>query len=349
VNHPKNKTSLRRKWRATWRDSLLLLKDFGVPLALFGLLVVGGGLLYYGLALQAGEGPDNSVEAIYDTLAMVFLQGEGDFPHAAYLQVFYFFVPVIGIAILAQGLADFGILFFNRRTRSREWEAAVASTFSKHIVLAGLGHLGFRVVQKLHELDQEVVVIDLNPREDLVEAVRAMNLPVLHGDGTRETILEAAGVGRAKTIVLCTQNDSLNLQMAVKARSLNPDIHVIMRIFDDDFAQALEKQFGFSAMSATGMAAPIFAATAAGMDITAPITIEGQSLSLARLQVSPQSKLVKRCVSQVEQGYQLSVVLLRHADEDDFHPAGDRQLLAGDTLAVLGGPEQINRLAQDNR
>ena len=226
---------------------------------------------------------------------------------------------------------------------------AVASTFNHHIILIGLGHLGFRVAQQLRELNQEVVAVEAQPREEMRDQLRRLDVPVLQGDGTRETILEQAGVRRARAIMLCTQNDNLNLHMAVKARSMNPDIRVITRIFDDDFARALQQQFGFSALSATGMAAPVFAATAAGMDISHPITIEGKALSLARLNVASQSKLVAQTVNQIEQKYDVSVVLLRHDGASDMHPAGDVGLAANDVLAVLAGAEQINRLAQDNR
>ena len=226
---------------------------------------------------------------------------------------------------------------------------AVASTFNSHIVLVGLGHLGYRVVTQLHEMNQDVVVIESKPRDDLVANLRAFDIPILEGDATREALLDAAGIQRARVLVLCTQNDNLNMQIAVKARSMNKDVRVIMRIFDDDFARALQQQFGFTALSATGMAAPVFAATAAGMDISHPITVEGQALSLARMDVLPKSKLVGLSVSQIEQQYDMSVVLLRHANGRDLHPAGDKRIAANDTIAVLGGHEQINRLAQDNR
>ena len=345
----KKTPSLRRQLRAAWRDTFLLLRDFRAPLFLFALVIIGGGLLYFDLAQRASEPIRTPVEAIYLALTLVFLQGGGSFPETWYLQIFYFAMPIIGISILAQGLADFGVLLFNRRARGKEWEMAVASTFNNHIILVGLGHLGFRVVVQLRELNQDVVVIEANPREDLVASVRALDVPVVQGDGTRETILEEAGVRRARAIMLCTQNDNLNLHMAVKARSMRPNIRVITRIFDDDFAHALQQQFGFSALSATGMAAPVFAATAAGMDISQPITVEGKSLSLARLNVAPQSKLAALSVNQVEQKYDVSVVLLRHDSQSDMHPAGDVRLAANDVLAVLAGAEQINRLAQDNR
>ena len=95
--------------------------------------------------------------------------------------------------------------------------------------------------------------------------------------------LEAANIKDARTIILASQNDAMNLQIALKARSMNPKIKVVIRIFDEDFAHALQDQFGFIALSATEMAAPVFAAAASGVDVTNPISIEGQLLSLARL------------------------------------------------------------------
>ena len=338
-----------RRLRATWRDTVLLLRDFRAPLFLFLLIVAGGGVAYSLLAAYAGEPVDTLGEAIYLALTMVFFQGANDFPHVWYLQLFYFIMPLLGLGVLAQGLADFGVMLFNRRQRSKEWEMAVASTFNHHVVVVGLGHLGYRVVWQLHELNRDVVVIEAAPREDLVANLRAFEIPILTGDATREALLEAAGIRRARVLVLCTQNDNLNMQIAVKARSLNKDVRVIMRIFDDDFARALQQQFGFTALSATGMAAPVFAATAAGMDISYPITVEGQAFSLARLDVTPQSNLAGLAIGEIEQQYDVSVVLLRHANGRDFHPASDRRIAANDVIAVLGGHAQINRLAQANR
>ena len=56
----------------------------------------------------------------------------------------------------------------------------------------------------------------------------------------------------------------------------------------------------FTAMSATGMAAPAFASAASGVDITRPITVEGETLSLARMKVQPNSKLISMTVSGIE-------------------------------------------------
>jgi voltage-gated potassium channel len=341
-----------RPLRAAWRDSLLLIRQFIWPLLLFVTAVIMGGIIYHNLARQLGEpiGSSDLGEAAYHVMGLTFFQPLGDeLPNDIRLELFYFVMPLIGLLLLALGLTDFGVLFFNRRQRSKEWEMAVASTFNHHIVLIGLGHLGFRVVKELHELDQDVVAIELNPREELVTQTQAMGIPVVAGDARREEILKGVGLKKARTLVICTQNDSVNLQIAFKARKLNPQINVVIRIFDEEFSNSIQEQFGFRAMSATGMSAPTFATAAANVDITRPITIEGESFSLAKLEIGHKSILVGQSISGIEQNYDVSIVLLRHKHESDFHPAGERTLGGGDTIAVLAGHNQINRLVDENR
>jgi Trk K+ transport system NAD-binding subunit len=338
-----------RQWKATWRDTIILLNEFRAPLILFTVAVVGGGLAYAAIADLVGEPVQSLSEAIYIVLTAAFLQPVGDFPKYFGLQIFHFLMPVVGVVILAQGLADFGSLLFNRRARSKEWEMAVASTMNKHIVLVGLGHLGYRVAQRLHEMGESVVVVEIKLGTHTTDAAREMGIPVIQADARHAGALEGANIKDAKTIILASQEDAMNLQIALKARTLNPKIQVVIRIFDEDFAHALQEQFGFTALSATEMAAPVFAAAAAGADVTNPISIEGQQLSLARMTIPSSSSLASKTVGYVEDNYHLNIILLRHDHQSEMHPTDTRPLHAGDTLAVLGGPEQLSRLMQANQ
>ena len=338
-----------RQVKASWRDTRLLLGEFATPLLIFVLVVIGGGISFYFLSSRAGEPVGNLLEAFYMVLAMTFLQSAGEFPDTWYLGIFYFIMPVIGVSLLAQGITEFSVMLFNRRARGKEWEIAVASTFSNHIILVGLGHLGYRVAEELNIMEQDTVIIENNPKADLTAAVKKMGIPVIHEDASHELTLESAGIRQARAIILCTQNDSLNLKVALKARNLNPDIQVILRIFDDDFAQGLHEQFGFSAFSATGMAAPAFAAAASGINITPPILVEGQSMSLAHLKIDDGASFVDTTVSDVEQNYKLSVVFIRRDGSSDFHPPAGYQLAARDELVVLGGLNEIRAFTGDNR
>ncbi len=338
-----------RKLKAGWRDTWILLRQFRQPLLIFFFLMVGCGLLYYRLSANTANPANSITESIYVVLTLTFLQPIEPFPSIWYLQAFYFLMPIAGIGILALGLADFGVLFFNRKARGKDWQMAVASTFTNHVVLIGLGHLGFKVVLRLNQIGQYVVIIELAEKPHLTETLYELGIPVINEDATRIDALNSANIKRAKAIMLCTQNDSLNLEIALKARNLNPDIDVIIRIFDDDFAESLHQQFGFHALSATGMAAPLFAAAAASVDITPPITIEGQPHILARMEIAPKSKLPGLTVADIEERYQASLVFLRQNGKTLFHPEGTIAILSGASLAVFGTPEKINLILNENR
>jgi voltage-gated potassium channel len=151
--------SLIRWWRGvrqSARNVMVLFRQFRGALIAFLLTVVGGGLVYYLLAQQAQDPqrPASLMEAFYLALSMIFLQAGTEFPQVWYLQIFFFILPLLGLGILGQGAADFGVLLFNRQARGEAWEVAVADTYSNHIVIVGLGHLGFRIARALHELDE---------------------------------------------------------------------------------------------------------------------------------------------------------------------------------------------------
>ena len=344
----KKELVLRRKIRASIRDTWLLLREFAWPLFAFIVAIGGGGILYYALSLHAGKTISNPFASIYNVLLLTFLQNAEEFPDQWYLEIFYFVMPIIGIIIVSHGVTEFGLMLFNRRAHGKEWEMAVASTYSNHHIMVGLGHLGYRVVRTLNEMDQDVVVVEANPSAELVANVRRMGIPVIEENASREAALEAARIQDARSIILCTQNDSLNLQIALKARHMNPAIRVVIRIFDDDFAQSLKEQFNFTAFSATNMAAPAFAAAAADVEMTNPITIEGKTLSLARLSITAGSRYAKMTVGEMEKQYNISVVLLRRNHTSDLHPDPEIQLASEDALAILGEPAEIGVLVQEN-
>ena len=70
-------------------------------------------------------------------------------------------------------------------------------------------------------------------------------------------------------------------------------------------------------------------------DVTNPISIEGQQLSLARLTIAASSPLASKTVGYVEDNYHLNIILLRHDHSSEMHPTDTRPLDAGDTLGVV--------------
>jgi len=80
--------------------------------------------------------------------------------------------------------------------------------------------------------------------------------------------------------------------------------------------------------------------------MTRPITIEGQAFNLASVCVADIPILIGKTVCEIEDQYEISVVLLRRGADSDFHPAGEREITTADTLAVLGASSAISALVQ---
>jgi Trk K+ transport system NAD-binding subunit len=334
-----------RELQAGLRDTLVLLNEFKGTLFGFTITFVIGGWLYFEFSKLAGD-PRSLAESIFLVLSMVFLQANTEFPAEWYRQIFFFAMPVIGLALLARG-ADFGVLLFNRHSRGEAWQMAVASTYSNHVVLVGLGHLGFRVAKELHNLGDDVLVVERDPEADLLAEAEALKIPIIKADATKPETLQAAGVPRARVIIVCTSNDTMNLQMAMKVRAMNSKARVLVRVFDEDFAKQIENQFGIDQVfSASTLAAPAIAGAATQSDVTSPIALAGRTLSLARFNVNA---LAGKTIEAIENEFDCTIVLLERHSKSDLHPHNDLTLAAGDQIAIFAEPPTLNKLSRANR
>lgn len=88
------------------------------------------------------------------------------------------------------------------------------------IVVAGFGEVGGKVVELLTDVGEEVIVIDREEREG-VKVV---------GDVLDPRVLEQAGVGSAKAVVLAVDTDSATMFATVIVKDLAPHVPVIARV-----------------------------------------------------------------------------------------------------------------------
>jgi voltage-gated potassium channel len=62
---------------------------------------------------------------------------------------------------------------------------------------------------------------------------------VIRGDAKRHSVLQAAGIERARGICIAIDNDADNLYITITAKSLNPKLIVITRAGQQRYAQAM--------------------------------------------------------------------------------------------------------------
>jgi voltage-gated potassium channel len=341
--------TLRQSIKTNWRDFRVLLRAFSRPLILFlGTLIVFG-LLYRVLSQLAGLDVPSPVQAIFLMLQMIFLQANISFPEVWYLQLFFFVMPIIGIALLSAGVANLGAKLFNKAERGQDWEVAFASTFSDHVIVCGLGKLGYRVVLQLLKFSQSIVSIEQDVSKPFITQIRDLDVPVILGDARLRDALVKAKIDHAAAIVCCTDNDLTNLDIALDAREMNPQIKVVLRMFDDDLARKIERGFGIhTVFSTSGLAAPAFAAAATRAHIDYSFYVGDTLLNVSQIVVTADSPMVSKTIEDIERANDLTIVMQQTATESRMHPHSDAVIHAGDLLVVFASLETLGQLGMTN-
>jgi len=340
-----------RNLRALWRDTRVLIGQFRVSLLLFGALICIGTLSLHFL-YPDGRGSEDLdwIRSLYHATTLIFFQCSLDFPSAPILQILFFIVPPIGLGVVVEGILRFSTALFNRRERKEAWQVAIASTYRDHIVVCGLGRVGYQVVRVLLRLGEDVIGVECNTECELLDELRQMGVPILLGDARQSETLEQARVEDASAIVVCTEDDLSNLAIALGARELKPGIKVVMRMFDGQLAQKVRSGFGIhTAFSTSALAAPVFAAAATRAQIDHSFYVDDLLMNVARATINPSSTLAGYTIGQLELEFDISVILYRGSDTLDLHPSPDIVLHGNDHLMVFSSLEALAHLQEKCR
>ncbi len=346
----RRRTRFARVMRALWRDTSALWREFRVPIVVFLLVTLGGGWLY-GELYQHARGYDIPlIDRPYIMLQLMILETPEDAPPEWYLVAFWYLLPPIAAFIIGRGAVDFVRLFFNRGERRRAWEEAVASTYRNHIIILGVGHVGLRVARTLAGMGFEVVGIDVKSKPETEIELAALGIPLLVEDGRSLGVLERAGLRSALAFIACTANDHTNLEAIMRARDLNPNVRIVARMWDDQFSKQMKQFMGVEAvMSASDLAAPAFAGSAVGVEITQTIHVNGMDYSLIRLTVEPGSFLDGQEVGTLQTQNQMDIVLHGRDGSTEVQPSRQTVVQAGDTLVIFARHDQILSVVSRNR
>ncbi|MGH3109010.1 MAG: cation:proton antiporter [Rubrobacter sp.] len=96
-----------------------------------------------------------------------------------------------------------------------------------HAVVAGYGRVGSFVARLLHRLDKPFVVVEANPGR--ADEAKAAGFPTVYGDVAAVPVLEAAGTGGARLVVL-TVPDAIAVRLAVeRVQGIAPEADLLVR------------------------------------------------------------------------------------------------------------------------
>jgi voltage-gated potassium channel len=321
-----------RRWTLTW---LLIVG----AIAAIGTL---GYVVFFGWSLS---------DALYMTVITLTTEGykevrQLDDPGRAWTAL----VAVAGVGII------FGTVGFVAETfvaealsgrRQRQRMANTVAALKDHFILCGYGRVGSTVAAELKHAGVAVVVIDSVAASTDV-AARDGHL-IVEGDATRDDVLLAAGVARAKALITTVDTDAVNVYVTLSARALNPRLFIVARANEEGSEAKLRQAGADRAVSPYTRAGRQIAELATRPRVADFIDFalsHGQlAFSIEEVEVAPDGPLAGQTVADLaNRGIHVMAIVTHGPRQFETSAPMDRVLVAGDQLIVSGTAEVLQAL-----
>jgi Trk K+ transport system NAD-binding subunit len=210
--------------------------------------------------------------------------------------------------------------------------------------------MGTKVLEYLASAGLPVVVVDntCGPDDPRLRGAR-----LVRGDCRRREVLESAGVRDAGGVLVLTADDLLNISTALTVRSLNAQVRIVVRMFNQQLVgqlgQAVHNVFGLSTSLLTAPILALAAMTGQGLAAFSLGTGPADRRQVVEVAVGPASPLRGHTIAAVAGPRDATPVahlsghgdgarwrLLLDVDPDALLEAGDRLVLCGEPRALEG-------------
>lgn len=303
------------------------------------------------------------IESIYMVVITIFGVGFGEVRpiQTTTLRVFTILVIVCGYASVAYIIGGFLQVVtdgeINQAIRYRR-KIMEINRLHNHVIICGFGRLGQVMARKLKDSQEAAVIID--SCADRITLAEEMGYLALVGNATDETILQAAGIDRARFLATVLPDDAANVFITLTARGLNADLTILAR---GELPSTENK------LRLAGADHVVLPATIGGLRMAHMVThpaaldfldqndgsstinelLEPYEIQIEELAIVPDSPLIGRTIADIEVRGKggFIVMALRREDGSTFkHPEHETIVMMGDTLVVMGHKGDIPKFAQ---
>ncbi|MCK5435518.1 MAG: potassium channel protein, partial [Nitrosomonadaceae bacterium] len=265
-----------------------------------------------------------------------------------------------------------------RRFSAAEWMnramqlttiAAQTMAEEQHVILCGYGRSGQNLSRLLEKESVPFIALDLDPRR--IQDATAAGESVVYGDAARYEVLIAAGLMRAKLLVVSYADTISALKILRHVQTLRPELPVVVRTLDDTDIDLL-KEAGAAEVVAEIMEGSIMLASHALMHLGVPLNrvlnrmretreqryslfrgfyrgISDEEESGERMQprlqnvmIVPGSAAVGKTLKELNLGsFLVEVPAIRRKNVRELLPNDETRLEAGDVLVLRGAQENL--------
>jgi hypothetical protein len=187
------------------------------------------------------------INAVYFVVTTVATVGYGDFN----LRDASIESKIVGISLIIVSSVFISLIFslvingiLNKRVQIAMGRKKYF--YKDHIILCGLGRLGYFIADELFKKGNKIVIIESQNNSLNVDYFRKRNVEVYSGDARKADVLIDAGVESCQTLISVLDNDIANLEIGLVAKHYNPNIKLVLRIFDDNMADIIKSKFNIN-------------------------------------------------------------------------------------------------------
>lgn len=257
--------------------------------------------------------------------------------------------------------------------RRDKTDPSARTMLGDHLIIVGFGLNGRHLSQAAAAAGIPRVIIEMNPRT--VRTETAAGLPIFYGDASQESVLDHAGLRRARLIVIVISDPAATQRIVETARRLNPGIYIISRtrfltqleplfelgadeVVPEDYEASVEvvarvlsrylvpkddierflaglRSDHYRMLRSLSQEAPTM-----GMP-----SLEIPDTEIAAIRIHPDSVVTGKSLAETElrRKYGVTALALRRNQHVAPNPSADDKLEADDVLVLFGSPEDIAR------
>ena len=294
----------------------------------------------------------STLDAAYFTTETLTTVGFGDFffgNQSSWLRVWAIVLMIVGAVVVAIVYALLTNLLVSRRI-AQSLGRQLATRMRGHVILIGLGSVGLRVLEALVAAGQSVVVLERDENNRYLADARSLDVPVVIGDSTQPSNLDAVNLLQARAVAVLTSSDLANIETGLAVDDLLGDrrtqVPVVLRVFDRELARTIETSFGFHHVRSTAaLAAPWFVGAALGLDVLHTFYVDRQPMLIGRLSVAESGGLRGKTMLELSARIRVIAIRRRHGDGGlEYPPRRDTRFDGGDQAFLVGPYEELLQL-----
>jgi voltage-gated potassium channel len=208
------------------------------------------------------------------------------------------------------------------------------------VLVIGAGKVGQAAARALK---QKALVVYALDRDEKALAMMASDVDEMHtGDAADRQTIARAGIARAASVLLTTNDDAMNIYLAVFCRKLNPSLRIVSRITHERNVEAIHRAGADFVLSYTSLGVD----SIMSLVNDAATVMLGEGVRLFEVKVPP--SLAGQPLSQTGIGSRtgLSVVAMENQQTLTTQLTGETVLPKGATLLMLGNADQRQEFAE---